>query len=61
MREEWGDEGGAGDRGRGDLSTLTKFTSGSQMSQNLHLNTQFYKFTKIIILLPFSIAIGLDR
>jgi hypothetical protein len=24
MREEWGDEGGAGDRGRGDLSTLTK-------------------------------------
>jgi hypothetical protein len=24
MREEWGDEGGAGDRGRGHLSTLTK-------------------------------------
>jgi hypothetical protein len=41
MREEWGDEGGgAGDRGRGDLSTLNKFTSGGQMSQNLHLNTQ---------------------
>ncbi len=33
-------ERGAGDRGRGDLSTLTKFTSGGQMSENLHLNTQ---------------------
>ena len=26
MREAWGDEGGAGDGGWGDLSTLTKFT-----------------------------------
>jgi hypothetical protein len=57
----WGDEGGLGIGGGVTSPPSLNSPYGGQMSQNLHWNTQFLRFYKIIILLPVSIANELDR
>jgi hypothetical protein len=62
MREEWGDEGGAGDRGRGDLSTLTKLNIWLPHVPKSPLKPTIPEILeKSLYYLYLSISIGLDR
>ena len=62
MREEWGDEGGAGDRGRGDLSTLTKLNIWLPHVPKSPLKPTIPEvLEKSLYYLYLSISIGLDR